>query len=42
MSPGIDEQRWLTVRGYDGRVFRAESQRDVAGRRMHVVDIKTE
>jgi len=40
MSPGI-EQHWLTVRGYDGRVVRVESQLDVAGRRRHV-DIKTE
>lgn len=42
MSPGVDEQRWLPLRGYDGRVVRVESQLDVAGRRRRIVDIKTE
>ena len=42
MSPGIEEQRWLTARGYDGRVVHVKSQLDLAGSRRHVVDIKTE
>jgi len=38
----FDEQRWLTVRGYDGREVRIESQLFVAGRRGHIVYIQTE
>jgi hypothetical protein len=38
----VDEQRWLTGRGYDSRVIRAETQLDVAERRRHVVDIQPE
>jgi len=40
MSPGVDEQRWLTVRGYYSRVFRVESQLEVAGRRRRIADRK--
>jgi hypothetical protein len=38
----FDKQRWLTRRGFDGRVICVESQLDVSGRRSHVVDIHTE
>jgi len=35
----FDEERWLTRRGYDGRIVRIVSQLDVAGRRWHIVHI---
>jgi hypothetical protein len=38
----VEEQRWLTGRGYDSSVIRAESQLDVTRKRRHVVDIQNE
>ena len=35
----VDEQHWLTGRGYDNHVVRVENQL-VAGRRRHFVDIR--
>jgi hypothetical protein len=38
----IEEQRWLTGRGYDGCVVRLEGQLDLPGKRRHFVHIHTE
>ena len=38
----FDEQRRLTIRGYDYRVVRIENQLDVAGRGGHIIDILAE
>ena len=35
----VEEQRWLTERGYDGLVVRVERKVNFAGRRMHVIHI---
>ena len=37
-----DEQRWLAVSGYDGRVIRGEGELDVVRGSGRVVDIQTE
>jgi len=38
----FDGQRWLTGRGYNGRVVCIESHLNVAGRRRHIVYIQAE